>query len=344
MDYYKLKINCKKMDNYKFNRPRRIRNSQVLRKLICENQLTVDDLIMPIFVKEGRKVKNSISSMPGQFQYSIDMLDDEIAEIIALGIKAVIIFGIPSYKDSQGSESYSSNGIVQRAIQKIKSVAPELFVITDVCLCQYTDHGHCGILKENNKTWEVDNDSTLGLLVKQAISHAQSGSDMIAPSGMLDGMVKLIRKGLDSANFKNLPILSYAVKYRSSMYGPFAQAADGSPKIGDRSSHQMDPANSNEALKEARYDIEEGADILMVKPAHTYLDIIFRIRTAYPEMPLIAYHVSGEYSMIKAASLNGWIDEQRAVMEVLTSMKRAGADIIITYFAKDAAKWIANNA
>lgn len=328
------------MDNNSFGRPRRIRSNKVLRDLIRENKLGIDDLIMPIFIKSGSNIKNPIISMPGQFQFSIDMLDDEIAAILNCGIKAVIVFGLPMHKDKFGSESYSINGIIQQAIKKIKAIAPNLLVITDICFCQFTNHGHCGVIAEKNDILEIDNDQTLELIVKQAISHAQAGSDMVAPSGMIDGMVKSIRIALDAAGYHHLPILSYAVKYRSAMYGPFADAANGSAKMGDRSGHQMDYANGNEALKEARLDVQEGADFLMVKPAHTYLDIIYRIKHAHPEIPLVAYHVSGEYSMIKAASSNGWIDERKTVIEVLTSMKRAGADIIITYFAKDVAIWI----
>ena len=279
--------------------------------------------------------------MPGHFQFSVDMLAEEIEEIVRLGIKAIIVFGIPATKDLTGSDSYSEQGIVQQAIRKIKSLAPQLLVISDVCFCQFTEHQHCGVVHEDSTgNVDVNNDATLKLLAKQVVSHAQAGSDMLAPSGMIDGMVRTIRLALDEAGYSHLPILSYAVKYRSAMYGPFGKAAEGSAKVGDRQTYQMDPANSNEAIREAMLDVEEGADILMVKPAHTYLDIIYRIKQTYPSLPLAAYHVSGEFAMLKVAIAQGLLDEKRAIIEVLTSIKRAGADIIITYFAKEAAKWL----
>lgn len=321
-------------------RPRRLRYNPIIRDLVRETQLTINDLIATIFVKHGKNEKNPIKSMPGFFQYTIDRLDEEIKEIVALGIKAIIVFGIPEHKDHLGSDSYGYNGIVQQAIRKIKAIAPQLLVISDICFCQYTSLGHCGVTVECNDLVDVDNDQTLELLAKQAVSHAKAGADMVAPSGMMDGMVRAIRMALDKENFKSIPILSYAVKYRSAMYGPFGDAVGGAAKLGDRSSYQMDIANSDEALREAMLDIEEGADILMVKPAHTYLDIIYKIKQAYQYMPIAAYHPSGEYMMLKAASDAGAIEEKRSVMEVMTAIKRAGASFIITYFAKDLAKWL----
>ena len=321
-------------------RPRRLRYHPNIRDLVRETYVSVNDLVAAIFVKHGKNEKTAIAAMPGFFQYSVDKIDEEINEIVALGIKAVIIFGIPAEKDHLGSDSYSDNGIVQQTIRKIKAIAPSLLVISDVCFCQYTSLGHCGIVHEHNDIITVANDASLELLAKQALSHAKAGADVVAPSGMLDGMVRAIRNALDSEGFYKIPILSYAVKYRSAMYGPFGEAAGGAAKTGDRQTYQMDPANGSEALREAMLDIEEGADMLMVKPAHTYLDIIFRIKQAYPYMPIAAYHPSGEYMMLKSAIANGSIDEKRSVMEVITSIKRAGADFIITYFAKDIAKWL----
>lgn len=321
-------------------RPRRLRYHPHIRDLVRENHVDINDLVAAIFVKHGTNIKQAISSMPGFFHYSVDRLEEEIKEITALGIKAIIIFGIPEFKDNSGSESYNDQGVVQEAIRKIKSIAPSLLVISDLCFCQYTSLGHCGIAHEHNGSITVANDKSLKLLAQQAISHVKAGADILAPSGMLDGMVSVIRKALDKEGFYKIPILSYAVKYRSAMYGPFGEAAGGSAKTGDRQTYQMDPANSNEALREAKLDIEEGADMLMVKPAHTYLDIIFRIKQAYPFIPLAAYHPSGEYMMLKSAIANGSIDEKRSVMEVITSIKRAGANFIITYFAKDIARWL----
>lgn len=329
------------MNNFELNaRPRRLRYNPIIRDLVRETHLSINDLVAAVFVIHGKNKKIAINSMPGFLQYSIDRLNDEINEIVKLGIKAVIIFGLPENKDDMGSDAYHDHGIVQQAIKKIKTIAPELLVISDVCFCQYTTLGHCGIVHEHNGITCVDNDKTLELLAKQAVSHAKAGADIVAPSGMIDGMVKIMRQALDKEGFYKIPILSYAVKYRSSMYGPFGQAAGGAAKLGDRRTYQMDPANSNEALREAKLDIDEGADILMIKPAHTYLDIIFKIKQAYPYIPIAAYHPSGEYMMLKSAIEAGAIEEERSILEVLTSIKRAGADIIITYFAKDAAEFL----
>lgn len=319
------------------SRLRRLRHNPSIRALIRETNLSIEQLVMPLFVKHGSGLKNPILSMPEQFQFSIDKLVDEIETIKNLGIKAVILFGIPAIKDPLGKDAYSEQGIIQTAIPVIKKVAPEMIVISDVCFCEYTDHGHCGIVNSNN---EINNDQTLELLAKQAVSHAKAGADIIAPSGMIDGMVQAIRHGLDNASYQNMPILSYSVKYASAMYGPFREAAEGTPKFGDRRTHQMDIANSHEALRECALDIAEGADMLMVKPAHTYLDIITRVKQSFPELPLGAYHTSAEYSMVKAAAEKGWIDERNTALEILTSIRRAGADFIITYFAKAAAQWL----
>jgi porphobilinogen synthase len=308
--------------------------------LVRETELNINDLVHPIFVKAGQNIRNPITSMPGYFQLSVDNLEAEVQEIVNLGIKSVILFGIPECKDELGSDSYSSTGIIQQAIKKIKLLNKELLVISDICFCEYTSHGHCGVVNEKTGNPDIDNDATLKILVKQAISHAEAGADVIAPSGMIDGMVGAIREGLDASSYTHIPILSYSVKYSSAMYGPFRIAAEGAPKFGDRKTYQMDVANSEEALKEAMIDVEEGADMLMVKPAHTYLDIIFKIKQAYPYMPLAAYHTSGEFAMLKAAIANGWLEEKRSVFEVLTSIKRAGADFIITYFTKEVAAWL----
>lgn len=331
------------MEQSHFNLPKRLRRLRyhpVVRDLVRETNLTINDLVYPMFVRHGNNKKIPITPMPGQFQFTIDRLDEEINEIKNLGIKAILLFGIPESKDQFGSDSFNPNGIVQQAIKKIKSIAPDLLIISDICFCQYTSHGHCGFIDEHSTAIDVDNDRTLALLAKQVVSHAEAGSDILAPAGMIDGMVQVIREALDNAGYQHLPILSYSVKYRSAMYGPFGAAAEGAAKIGDRRTYQMDPANSNEAVREAMLDIEEGADMLMVKPAHTYLDIIYKLKQQYPYMPIAAYHVSGEYAMLKAAISNGWLEETRTVLEVLTSIKRAGADFIITYFAKDAAKWL----
>ena len=301
--------------------------------MVRETTLSVDDLILPLFVTFGKGIKNEIKSMPGHYQLSVDNLTKEIKEIKSLGIPAVILFGIPEHKDEVGSEAYNPKGIVQQAIKTIKNKAPELMVITDVCMCEYTSHGHCGMIKQG----DVDNDATLELLAKEALSHAKAGADMVAPSDMMDGRVGAIRKILDENNFSHIPIMSYAAKYASAFYGPFREAAESIPQFGDRRSYQMDSANSDEALREVRLDIEEGADIVMVKPALPYLDIIRRIKDEF-KYPVAAYNVSGEFAMIKAAEQLGWMDGERAMMESLISIKRAGADLILTYFAKEAAK------
>ncbi len=320
-------------------RLRRLRRNAKLRDLLHETRLDPAKLTMPIFVKHGTNVCHPIASMPGMFQLSLDKLAVEARAIADLGIKSVLLFGIPAEKDGLGLDSYSDGGIIQSAIKVIKQAAPELLVITDVCLCEYTDHGHCGVLHHEHDA-DVDNDATLALLAKQAVSHANAGADIVAPSANMDGMVQAIRRGLDENGFSHLPILSYAVKYASALYGPFRVAAEGAPKFGDRSSYQMDMRNEQEALRECALDIHEGADMLMVKPAHAYLDVICRVKTAYPSLPLAAYHVSGEYAMIKAAAEKGWIDERRVVCEVLTAIHRAGADFIITYYAKEVAAWL----
>lgn len=314
-------------------RLRRLRRNEAIRRLVRETSLSVDDLILPLFVTFGRGMKKEIKSMPGHYQLSVDNLAREVKEIRNLGIPAVILFGIPEHKDEVGSEAYNPKGVIRQAIKAIKSKAPELIVITDVCMCEYTSHGHCGIIKNN----DVDNDATLELLAREALSHAKAGADMVAPSDMMDGRVAAIRKILDENGFQNIPIMSYAAKYASAFYGPFRDAAESTPQFGDRRSYQMDPGNSNEALREVRLDIEEGADIVMVKPALPYLDIIRRIKDEF-NYPVAAYNVSGEFAMIKAANKLGWMDGERAMMESLISIKRAGADMILTYFAKEAAK------
>jgi len=307
--------------------------SAALRAMVRETTLSKEDFIYPLFVVPGQNVKKEVSSMPGVFQMSIDQVVRECLEVEGLGIPAVILFGIPEQKDELGSEAYSESGIIQRAVRAIKGEVPELVVITDVCLCEYTSHGHCGVVRGH----EVVNDETIELLAKEALTHAQAGADIVAPSDMMDGRVAAIRRVLDENGFQNIPILSYAAKYASGFYGPFREAAESAPKFGDRRSHQMDPANSDEALREVQSDIQEGADIVMVKPALAYLDVIRRVKDQFG-MPTAAYNVSGEYAMIKAAARLGWIDEERVMLEVLTAIKRAGADLILTYFAKDAAR------
>jgi len=323
------------MATYPTKRLRRLRYNPIVRDLVRETSLTKDDLIYPMFVIHGENIKNEIKSMPGVFQFSIENLVLECKEIVKLGIKAIILFGIPEHKDEQGSDAYSENGIIQRAIRALKAEVKELLIITDVCLCEYTSHGHCGLLKGE----EVLNDETVSLLAKEAVSHAEAGADMIAPSDMMDGRIAEIRKALDAKGFHNIPIMSYAVKYSSGYYGPFRDAADSTPAFGDRRSHQMDIANGLEAIREAESDIEEGADIIMVKPAGAYLDIIKAVKDKFG-MPTAAYQVSGEYSMIKAAGKLDWIDEDRVMIESLIAIKRAGADMILTYFAKDVAKYL----
>lgn len=316
-------------------RPRRMRQNSVFRALVRETTLSADHLIYPLFVKTGKKVKEEIGSMPGVFRISVDMLAAEAKECMELGVNNVILFGLPDKKDAMGSQAHAKDGIIQRAVRELKNKAPGMNVITDVCLCEYTDHGHCGVII--NK--QVDNDSTLEVLAQTALSHVQAGADMVAPSDMMDGRVAEIRGILDENNHHNIPIMSYAVKYASAFYGPFREAADGAPQFGDRCGYQMDPANSREAFREATLDVEEGADILMVKPAVAYLDIISKLRDEF-DLPIAAYHVSGEYAMIKAAAANGWIDGDKVMYETLLSIRRAGADIILTYSAKDAARYV----
>jgi len=318
-----------------FQRHRRLRSSAAMRNIVRENQLHVEDFIYPLFVVEGIGIKEEIASMPGVYHFSLDLLREEIEEVVSLGIQSVMMFGVPNHKDEVGSEAYNDNGIVQEAIRKVKEWAPQLVVIADTCLCQYTDHGHCGVICDG----QVDNDPSLELLVKTAISQAKAGADVIAPSNMMDGFVAAIRQGLDEAGFHQIPVMSYAVKYASAFYGPFREAAHSTPQFGDRKTYQMDPANKREALREAASDVEEGADFLMVKPAMAYMDIISLVRENF-NLPVVAYNVSGEYAMIKAAALNGWIDEKAVTLEMLTGLKRAGADLILTYFSKDAARWL----
>ncbi|MBO0994096.1 porphobilinogen synthase [Bacillus sp. SD088] len=321
--------------NMNFDRHRRLRSSANMRALVRETYLRSEDFIYPLFIVEGEQQKQEISSMPGIYQISLDLMKQELDEIVKLGIKAVILFGVPVEKDACGTGAYHDHGIVQEATREVKKHYPELLVVADTCLCEYTDHGHCGVVKDG----EVLNDESLELLVKTAVSQAQAGADIIAPSNMMDGFVSSIRQGLDEAGFKEIPIMSYAVKYSSAFYGPFREAANSAPQFGDRKTYQMDPANRLEALREAESDIAEGADFLIVKPALSYMDIIRDVKNEC-NLPIVAYNVSGEYSMVKAAAANGWIDEKAIVLESLTSMKRAGADLIITYFAKDVASWL----
>jgi len=317
-------------------RLRRLRKTKALRALVRETRLTVSDLIYPIFVTHGRHLREPVEPMPGIYHLSLDNLLEEVNEVARLGIPGILLFGIPSYKDSSGSESYDDHGIIQEAIRVIKHTIPDLIVITDVCMCQYTDHGHCGMLNGD----VIDNDATLEIYSRIAISHAEAGADIIAPSGMMDGQVKVIRKSLDDQNYPHVPIMAYSAKHASSFYGPFRIAADSTPRRGDRLSYQIDYANSRMALREIQTDIEEGADIVMIKPALPYLDVIARARDRF-DHPIAAYHVSGEYSLIKAAAANSWINEREAALESLTGIRRAGADIIITYYAKDVASWLA---
>ena len=316
-------------------RPRRLRQSVALRSLFSETNIEPRDFVMPIFVREGNQIKEQIDSMPGIFRLSPDEnLEREISEIQSLGIGGIIVFGLPKIKDPFGSEAYNDNGVVQQAVRRIKQTSSELVVICDVCMCEYTDHGHCGIL---NPRGQVENDRTIDFLARIAISQAKAGADIVAPSAMMDNQVLAIRQGLDSAGFESMPIMSYSSKYASAFYGPFREAAGSAPSFGDRKTYQMDPSNVREALRETRIDVEQGADVIMVKPALSYLDVIKAVRAEF-DLPLAAYNVSGEYSMIKAAAINGWIDEERIVDEVLHSIRRAGADIIISYFAKDYAR------
>ena len=326
------------MATYPTKRLRRLRYNPTVRDMVRETILTKNDLIYPLFVVPGEKVKKEVRSMPGVFQMSIDVLVEECKEVEKLGIPGVILFGIPDHKDEVGSGAYDPNGIIQQAVRAIKKATKRLLVITDVCLCEYTSHGHCGVLHGER----ILNDETVELLVKESVSHAEAGADIIAPSDMMDGRIGEIRKALDEKGFTEIPVMSYAVKYASGYYGPFRDAAESTPAFGDRRSHQMDIANSNEALREAESDIEEGADIIMVKPAGAYLDIIWRVKEKFG-MPTAAYQVSGEFAMIKAAGRNNWIDEERVMIESLTAIKRAGADMILTYFAKDVAKYLDKN-
>lgn len=321
------------------HRPRRLRNSTPLRRMVRENVLTTSDLIYPLFAVPGESFAKEVTSMPGVYQLSVDKIVEEAKEVFDLGIPAIILFGIPADKDVDATGAWHDCGIVQKAATAVKEAVPDLVIIADTCLCEYTSHGHCGYLEVGDLTGRVLNDPTLELLKKTAVSQAKAGADIIAPSGMMDGFVQAIREGLDAAGFEDTPILSYAAKYASAYYGPFRDAADSAPQFGDRRTYQMDPANAREALKEIELDIAEGADMLMVKPALAYMDIIYRVKEA-TNLPVAAYNVSGEYAMVKAAALNGWIDEQRVVMETLMGFKRAGADLILTYHAKDAARWL----
>ncbi len=318
---------------FPIHRPRRLRKNETIRRMVRETSLSPDNFIYPLFVTFGKGVRKEISSMPGCFQESVDKVVKHAKEVYSLGIPSVLLFGIPEHKDETGTGAYDENGVVQKAIKAIKNTVPGLYVITDVCMCEYTSHGHCGIIKDG----DVENDLTLELLAKEAISHAKAGADMVAPSDMMDGRVEAIRDALDEEGFSDLPIMSYAAKYASAFYGPFREAAESTPQFGDRRSYQMDPSNRREALKEIALDVEEGADIIMVKPALAYLDIISDAKDFF-DIPVAAYNVSGEYSLVKAAGRLGWIDEKRVMMEILTSIKRAGADLILTYFAKEAAK------
>jgi porphobilinogen synthase len=316
-------------------RPRRLRINSSIRDLVRETEVNVKDLIYPVFVKHGKGTKEMVTSMPGVYHFSIDQLIEEASEVYHLGIPAILLFGIPNRKDELGSEAYHQNGIIQKAIRCLKEAVPSLLIITDVCMCEYTNHGHCGLVEKN----QIVNDPSRELIAKIALSHAQAGADMVAPSDMMDGRVKVIRNFLDIEGYQNISILAYSAKYASAFYGPFREAAGSTPQFGDRKSYQMDPANSDEALREIELDIEEGADIIMIKPALSYLDIIRRARETF-RVPIVSYQVSGEYAMIKAVGKMGWLDEKSVVMETITSIKRAGADGIITYFAKDIARWL----
>lgn len=321
-------------------RLRRLRASPLLRSIVRETVLQPDDFILPLFVRSGAGVRHEISSMPGQFQLSVDTLIDEVGSANELGIHAFILFGIPDHKDATGSSALNDMGIIQKALRALRqSFGDRVLLITDECFCEYTDHGHCGILTERGGKLDVDNDATLEILAQQCVSHARAGADLIAPSGMMDGMVQAIRRGLDAAGFAHVPILSYAAKYASGFYGPFRDAAESPPQFGDRSTYQMDPANGDEAMREVALDLAEGADMVMVKPALAYLDVVRRVKEQFG-VPLAAYNVSGEFAMVKAAGQRGWIDERRVTLEILTSIKRAGADVILTYHARDAARWL----
>lgn len=324
---------------YPINRLRRLRGSEALRGLVRETGVSANDLIAPVYVMEGEGLRQEIKSMPGVYRWSLDRVEEEVGELAALGIKAIMLFGIPSSKDAIGTSAFEDDGIVQRGIRRIKALQPDMIVIADTCLCQYTDHGHCGVVHETDCGAVIDNDESLKLLAKTAVSQAKAGADIIAPSNMMDGFVSAIRAELDREGFENTPIMSYSVKFASAYYGPFREAAHSTPQFGDRRTYQMDPANAREALREASSDAEEGADFLMVKPGLAYLDIVRMLRDRY-ELPIVAYNVSGEYAMVKAAAQNGWVDERAIVLETLVGFKRAGADLIITYHAKDAARWL----
>jgi porphobilinogen synthase len=324
---------------FPIRRLRRLRQHPGLRDLVREHRLTLDDLIYPLFVYHGRDVRREIPSMPGQFQYSLDRVGEALDDVAELGIPAILLFGIPAEKDARGAIACDDAGIVQEAVRLAKRQTPDTLVITDLCFCEYTDHGHCGPLVERGGRFDVDNDATLALLAEQAVSHARAGADVVAPSGMMDGMVGAIRRGLDGAGYAELPILAYSAKYASAYYGPFREAAESAPSFGDRRSYQMDPANGDEAIREVALDLAEGADMVMVKPALSYLDVVRRVKERFG-VPVAAYNVSGEYAMIKAAAARGWIDERRIVLETLTGMKRAGADMILTYHALDVARWL----
>jgi len=316
-------------------RPRRLRVSEEMRRLVRETELSVGDLIYPVFVTEGERVTLPVAAMPGVSRFSVDMLLRELETVTAAGVPGIIVFGIPAAKDKAGSGAWAEDGIVQRAVRAIKDRFPNLLVVTDVCLCEYTSHGHCGLVEDSR----VLNDPTLGILSRTAVSHARAGADIVAPSDMMDGRVKAIREALDAAGYQDVAIMAYSAKYASAFYGPFREAADSRPQFGDRRSYQMDPANATEALLEVALDIEEGADMVMVKPALAYLDVIYRVKKRF-NRPVAAYNVSGEYSLVKAAAAQGWVDERAVVLEMLTAIKRAGADVILTYFAKDAARWL----
>jgi len=328
---------------FPIHRLRRLRRTSQLRKMVRGPQLRLDDLVMPLFVRPGRRVHRPIASMPGQAQLSIDLIVDECLELESLGIPAILLFGIPESKDSEGSGAWAEDGIVQQALRAIKNKCEKLILITDVCICEYTDHGHCGPLRETAGQVEVDNDRALDLLGRIALSHAQAGADMVAPSDMMDGRIGHVRKVLDQAGYEYIPIMSYAAKFTSSFYGPFREAAESPPRFGDRKGYQMDYHNADEAMREIQFDIEEGADIVMIKPALAYLDIIRRAKDRF-RVPIACYNVSGEYAMLKAAAQNGWLNEPATVMEALSGMRRAGADMIITYFAKDVAEWLRANS
>jgi porphobilinogen synthase len=321
-------------------RPRRLRHNPLVRELVRETRLSVQKLILPLFVRPGLGIRKEIVSMPGNYQLSVDRLRAEVGQALELGIRSFILFGIPAHKDATGSSALSDNGIVQQALRTLREeFADGILLITDECFCEYTDHGHCGVMTDHGGRLDLNNDATLPLLARQCVSHARAGADIVAPSGMLDGMVQAIRSGLDAASFERLPIMSYAAKYASAFYGPFRDAAESPPQFGDRGSYQMDPANGDEALREVELDLAEGADIIMVKPALAYLDIIRRIKEKFG-VPVAAYNVSGEFAMVKAAAEKGWIDERRTIMEILTSITRAGADMILTYSARDVAVWL----